>query len=202
MTRIDLNVPFSEKDEAKQLGARWDATLKVWFVPDGVDSTAFRRWLPTVPEIEIRSHSYSIAQTETACWKCNELTRVYGFVLPVGHQTVEQDEEGAAEWYWYEHDSSAMVLYVTDLSPIAVARLKDITLHYYVDFSKTTSSSYWMNHCEHCGMKQGDFAMYCEPGGAFFPMDEKAASRITLQAVHEPFGCNGDTSYGDHLDDI
>ncbi|WP_240338749.1 DUF5710 domain-containing protein, partial [Pseudomonas viridiflava] len=24
MTRIDLTVPFSQKDEAKSLGARWD----------------------------------------------------------------------------------------------------------------------------------------------------------------------------------
>ncbi|WP_342214142.1 DUF5710 domain-containing protein [Escherichia coli] len=24
MTRIDLNVPFNEKDEAKRLGSRWD----------------------------------------------------------------------------------------------------------------------------------------------------------------------------------
>jgi len=29
MPRIDLNVPFSEKDEAKLLGARWDVQHKV-----------------------------------------------------------------------------------------------------------------------------------------------------------------------------
>lgn len=48
-------------------------------------------------------------------------------------------------------------------------------------------------------MKQGDFEMYCEPDGAFFPMNEIAASKIALHAFEEPFGCNGDTSYGDHL---
>ncbi|MDN2677946.1 DUF5710 domain-containing protein [Janthinobacterium sp. SUN033] len=199
MARINLNVPFSEKDEAKQLGARWDATLKVWFVPDGVDSSAFGRWLPTVPDVNIRSQRYGIAQTETVCWKCDELTRVYGFVLPPGHQTVEQDEDGVDEWY--EHDSSAMALYVTDLPPTVIARLKPITRHYYVDFSKTTNSSYWMNHCENCGMKQGDFAIYCEPGGAFFPMDEYATSKISLQSVHEPFCCNGDAAYGGLFED-
>lgn len=59
--------------------------------------------------------------------------------------------------------------------------------------------AYWMNHCEHCGMKQGDFEMYCEPQGAFFPMDERAASLIVLHEFAEPFDCNGSTAYGDHL---
>lgn len=43
------------------------------------------------------------------------------------------------------------------------------------------------------------FEMYCEPQGAFFPMDERAASLIVLHEFAEPFGCNGGTSYGDHL---
>ncbi len=48
-------------------------------------------------------------------------------------------------------------------------------------------------------MKQGDFEMYCEPQGAFFPMDKRAASLIVLHEFAEPFGCNGSTAYGDHL---
>lgn len=39
-----LNVPFAEKDEAKQLGARWDAAKRKWYVPNGVDLAAFSRW--------------------------------------------------------------------------------------------------------------------------------------------------------------
>jgi hypothetical protein len=39
-----LNVPYSEKDEAKALGARWNPEKKKWYVPDGVDSTQFSRW--------------------------------------------------------------------------------------------------------------------------------------------------------------
>lgn len=39
-----LNVPFAEKDEAKQLGARWDAAKKKWYVPQGVDLEGFSRW--------------------------------------------------------------------------------------------------------------------------------------------------------------
>jgi hypothetical protein len=44
--RINLKVPFAEKDGAKALGARWDAANKVWYVKDVADLTAFMRWIP------------------------------------------------------------------------------------------------------------------------------------------------------------
>lgn len=48
--RTNLKVPFAEKDEAKKLGARWDAARKLWYV-DGVDDLSpFRRWAPTPHE--------------------------------------------------------------------------------------------------------------------------------------------------------
>jgi hypothetical protein len=42
---IVLKVPFAEKDEAKSLGARWNAARKVWYVPDGQASAPFERWI-------------------------------------------------------------------------------------------------------------------------------------------------------------
>lgn len=93
MPRIDLTVPFAEKDDAKRLGARWDGERKVWYVLDGVDAGAFGRWLPSEPDIGVRSSSYFIAQTTKPCWKCSEHTSVFGFILPSGHETLEPDEE-------------------------------------------------------------------------------------------------------------
>lgn len=43
--RLNLNVPFAEKDEAKQLGARWDAARKVWYIEGKEDLKPFARWL-------------------------------------------------------------------------------------------------------------------------------------------------------------
>jgi hypothetical protein len=45
--RLNLRVPFAEKDEAKKLGARWDPALKVWYVVDMSDSAPFLRWSPS-----------------------------------------------------------------------------------------------------------------------------------------------------------
>jgi hypothetical protein len=43
-SKIYLNVPFTQKDEAKALGARWDAVKKKWFVPAERDIALFAKW--------------------------------------------------------------------------------------------------------------------------------------------------------------
>ena len=44
-TRQYLNVSFAEKDEAKKLGAKWDAGAKKWYRPPGVSAQLFSKWL-------------------------------------------------------------------------------------------------------------------------------------------------------------
>lgn len=44
--RVYLNVEIAEKDAAKMLGARWDADLKKWYAPPGIDVSLFEKWLP------------------------------------------------------------------------------------------------------------------------------------------------------------
>lgn len=41
-----LEVPYSEKDRAKQFGARWDPMAKKWYVPAGLDVGLFSAWMP------------------------------------------------------------------------------------------------------------------------------------------------------------
>ncbi|MBR4736332.1 MAG: DUF1738 domain-containing protein, partial [Rhodocyclaceae bacterium] len=43
--RIWLDVPWTDKDEAKRLGAKWDGQEKAWYVPAGVDPKPFEKWL-------------------------------------------------------------------------------------------------------------------------------------------------------------
>lgn len=50
-TNISLKVPFNEKDQAKALGARWNAEAKQWYVPQGVDSAPFAKWFSDAPNI-------------------------------------------------------------------------------------------------------------------------------------------------------
>ncbi|EIP5862260.1 DUF5710 domain-containing protein (plasmid) [Methylocaldum sp. MU1018] len=217
--RIDLQVPFDEKDEAKRCGARWDTASKVWYIPDGVDPKSFQRWLPKSLEhrSNIKSDNYFVAVSSKACWKCGGITKVCGIALPAGHETLEPvDEEDAGfgqndvyteaqfqEWldspassHWVTSDFPTIVYYVSALPERVINYMQVYSHHYKLDFSKTMQTSYWMNHCEHCGMKQGDFEMYEEPDGTFYPLDAAAAAQITLHFINEPFSCSGTCSYG------
>ncbi len=45
--RMNLKVPYAEKDQAKQLGARWDPARKIWYVDGKEDLSDFSAWSPT-----------------------------------------------------------------------------------------------------------------------------------------------------------
>ncbi len=39
-----LTVPYAEKDAAKALGAKWDATKKKWYAPANTELSSFSKW--------------------------------------------------------------------------------------------------------------------------------------------------------------
>ena len=41
-----LQVPYKEKNQAKELGAKWDRGKQSWYVPAAVDLVAFAKWVP------------------------------------------------------------------------------------------------------------------------------------------------------------
>ena len=45
-THTYLAVPFNERNEARAAGARWDVTHKSWYLPQGGNEAAIRKWLP------------------------------------------------------------------------------------------------------------------------------------------------------------
>ncbi len=45
-TRMDLRVPYAEKEQAKVHGAQWDAENRTWYAPPGTDLNNLKRWLP------------------------------------------------------------------------------------------------------------------------------------------------------------
>ena len=189
MSRTDLQVPFSEKDEAKSLGARWDASNKTWYVPENIDLSKFQKWMPPAFEPNIVASSYFIAQNTKSCWKCNQSTRIYGFLLPSGHRTKDyiEHDDGTDEEVWSVSSEQTILSYITTLPREVESRVAKISRHYKPDFSKTTQSAYWMNHCEKCGMKQGDFNIFDEPQGGFLFLYPEEAKSVILYHITEPF---------------
>ena len=82
--------------------------------------------------------------------------------------------------------------------------LKKVAPKYYPDFSRTVSTTYWMNHCEHCGMKQGDFGLHQESDAPFFPISTEQAQLLAFLEVNEPMQCTGDGygNYSSNMDEL
>jgi hypothetical protein len=180
--------------------------------------------------VNARSADYFIAQTETRCWRCSQMTPVLGLALPPNHEVLATDDEIASgedidlkveqygrDIHWNEIEGSvdapqevqvsrenggdeclqeeawqreplhAFLFYIEYLPLPIQHRLQQLSSHYRLDFSQAIQGSYWMNHCQHCGMKQGDNELFCEPEGAFMPLDAGGAAAIRLLQVCEPF---------------
>ncbi|WPH20795.1 exodeoxyribonuclease VII large subunit [Variovorax paradoxus] len=67
MSRQYLDVPYRSKDAAKALGARFDGSVKRWYVEAGVDLIAFSAWLPagSAPGASSSTH-VALADTASA----------------------------------------------------------------------------------------------------------------------------------------
>lgn len=205
MARIDLKVPFAEKDEAKSLGAKWDPSLKNWYIPEGVGIGPLAQWLPATehadlkhgPEFCVRAPYYYVMESVSDCWGCSNLTRVFSFKLPEQHEEFEYYEDEDEDFAltsnlgeWKCHGYRGTVSNVDSLSPLVTKQIHHFTNKFKQAYSKTTGSRYLMNHCENCGAKLGDFFMHSEPGGAFFPTSPQEAKRMTLIRINERFDAN------------
>lgn len=80
--RTELDVPFSHKEEAKALGAKWDRTKKIWYVPSGVNPEPFAEWLPGVDRSDLSAPYIYLVLGKRECWKCHKETSVAAFGIP------------------------------------------------------------------------------------------------------------------------
>jgi len=196
MSRIDLRVPINEKEEATRLGARWDPSQKVWYVPSNIDPAPLQKWCPRPATPNIRAPRYFLATATRDCWCCAAFTRVVAIVLPGGHEVLYVEDDPADD-YWQLAEEPTVLSYVEDLAAPVAARLRALSPHYRVDFSQTVQSFYWINHCEQCAVKLGDFDTVEEYGAAFSPITTEQAAAIHLEEVVEPFSaCCGSYTEG------
>lgn len=50
--RTYVQIPFKEKEQARELGAKWDRQERSWYIPEGVDKEPFAHWLNPAPKVE------------------------------------------------------------------------------------------------------------------------------------------------------
>jgi hypothetical protein len=132
-----------------------------------------------VPDANIRSSSYFIAETSVQCQSCDQWTRVLALALPAPHETLIEDE-------WQSADAGAFLFFVTEL-PEGVRRLLTQTSSFFrLSRMEDASDPCWANHCEHCDALVSDDELHCEPGG-FMPGNVDEAQTISLIEVRNAF---------------
>ncbi|WP_321276453.1 exodeoxyribonuclease VII large subunit [Thiomicrorhabdus indica] len=79
-----LNVPFSQKDEAKALGARWDAIARRWYIPQALlnKSDKFSKWFLEESESILSDSQNKLSPSSEPVSQPNEQVEV-GIDLPI-----------------------------------------------------------------------------------------------------------------------
>ena len=132
-----------------------------------------------LPDANVRSSRYLIAETQVRCAHCGQPARVLAIGLPPNHESLTDGE-------WQTVDANAFIFYVGALTD-AVSRL---LLEHSAEFHRTCSTdpaeSHWANHCPHCAGVFSDDELHCEPGG-FMPSSTLEAQAISLTNVEQAF---------------
>jgi hypothetical protein len=132
-----------------------------------------------LPDANLRSSSYLIAETQVQCRQCSRAARVLAIGLPPNHESLTEGE-------WQTVDANAFIFYVGGLTD-AVSRL---LLERSAEFHRTSGTdpaeSHWANHCPHCAGIFSDDELHCEPGG-FMPSSTLEAQAILLTNVEQAF---------------
>jgi hypothetical protein len=140
--------------------------------------------------VNVRSKDYLIARTAGPCAHCGVRTPLVALVLPPSHETLslaKDDEDGPLPDSWDQVPWSAFLFYVGYLPDGVQRSVQAFSKTYRPAVSLAAQGSYWANHCEHCGLLQEDHDLFCEPEGAFLPVDAASASAIELTGIDEPF---------------
>lgn len=126
-------------------------------------------------EPNIFSKSFSIWQASYDCWKCHKATKVYAIGITNSNQ-LENSEQLSNDGF---------LTNISHFSKEVLEKLIPISKTYFLDKSGMADEIYYINHCEHCGAKQGDFFLHMEPDGPFWGDGEGmifASHQIPLQA--------------------
>lgn len=179
MHRLYLNVPYSQKDEAKRLGAKWDGTVKKWYCDTRVAYKSiegyfpFMRWiLGDKNEVFIARKNLYILESKKTCWRCKKQTKVVALGVRLFVNFEEDDGEiYIDDGYYYEHVGELQVIclaWVDNEEQIPPVLLKHLKENYNVKMAYSrTAGKCFANHCEHCGSIQGNYYLFSETDSPF-----------------------------------
>jgi hypothetical protein len=211
MSRLNIHVPYDQRQEAKALGARWDAEASTWFIPPGVDRTKFAKWIgaplpvapkSTVPKLTIlapghgfyRADRFALVTGQAPCWKCHQSTKVTAVLVAKYEERDEIDHEE-----FQPFDEPALFVSIEALDQQSCDTLASKAPWLKAGFSGARQEVYLASHCSHCQALQGAWFLQ-KPGAIFFPETRADIAGMTVEWVDEPIVLNGGASSSTWLD--
>ncbi|HGE5781589.1 TPA: DUF5710 domain-containing protein [Bacillus pseudomycoides] len=158
MPRINLCVPYAQKETVKDLGGKWDMKNKTWYIfaKTYKETKPFSKWIYTA-----QSSEFWIIELHRACWRCGKQTPIFAYCFPSGYISLEFENEDDEDCSFFGEPIQFFTLltYVDCISRNALQNMKKITNNYYLDSTKM-GGEYYLNHCKHCNAKLGDFPSF------------------------------------------
>ena len=115
-----------------------------------------------------------------ACHECKSATPVFALLLQGPFQPT-------GDVYLDDEDDTALLRNPVQMPVTLAESLESLSGGAFREnFSVTAQQKYWMNHCQACGTKIGDWYV-SRPGEAFFPMTAEEMSALKGQRFAGPF---------------
>ncbi|HJD67741.1 MAG TPA: DUF5710 domain-containing protein [Rickettsia endosymbiont of Bembidion lapponicum] len=191
--QIYLNVPYHEKDQVKHLGAKWDSVKKKWFIPRGINSELFTKWLPSTSTFfNFKAPYFYLAQTQCECFKCGKQTKINAIVLPENFEALEDEEDDGCIFFKSE-DYFSILSYIKNISSNAYSEILKYTNNYAINYSAAVGTHYFMSTCQNCGIVQGDNYSIQKSNAPFSPSEVEDFSKITFYKILTPIMLEADT---------
>ena len=202
---ILLEVPYSQKDIVKSLGAKWLPEHKKWAATNKSSYEKFLPWLtkddifngPYEGDINIACDNVFIVEGHKKCFKCSNDTRVIGFAYDCMLQIYVDFIDTGEGSITVSKDFELNIMPPDSNMPNYIIDIAKRHFNYHNSYSKTTRSKYLANNCDICNSLQGDFFLFHEVDSPFFIKDTNDAKKLVLHKIPLKFDfvLNGDLSW-------
>lgn len=189
-----LNVPYEEKEEAKALGARWKPEYKKWSVFLGKDYYKFDKWIPKYQGNVILCDYIYIIIGKHECFKCHKETNVVGLGVEK-HMNIIEDDHGKRHYSFYKDDIH--ICPFVDGLPKNICDFVSDNYGLKYGYSNVVKKRYLANHCQNCGVIQGNFFLFDEVDSPFFLYEASDVKKLEIYKVKLPYDivCNAEIGY-------
>jgi hypothetical protein len=135
---------------------------------------------PTSGLMSLVADAAFVLEGAYVCHECKKVTPVFALLLQGPFQAT-------GDVYLDDEDETALLRNPVDLPEILAKSIETLSDGAFrKDFSLTVQQKYWMNHCNACGTKIGDWYV-SRPGEAFFPTTDEEILSLTGQRFAGPF---------------